>query len=152
MATRALRKTWNILSRPVLQRSAHRLPTDGFASVRFLQQTRRAAAVPGTAAPGAGGAAVESVPTPVGEAGRSVEQGRTSNGNSSTPPTALPSDATDYSGDGTKDDWSRSYFGLSSEPFPKEVADILQAPLDPLDIEMKPGMGCFSASKFYSKI
>lgn len=36
-------------------------------------------------------------------------------------------------------DWSRSYHGLSVEPFAKEVADILQAPIDPLDVEIKPG-------------
>ncbi|THH11717.1 hypothetical protein EW145_g476 [Phellinidium pouzarii] len=46
--------------------------------------------------------------------------------------------ASNYSGDGTKMDWSRSYFGLSLEPFSKEAADVLQAPLDPMDIEMKP--------------
>lgn len=36
-------------------------------------------------------------------------------------------------------DWSRSYFGLSSEAFPKQVADVLMAPIEPLDVEMKPG-------------
>lgn len=36
-------------------------------------------------------------------------------------------------------DWSKSYHGLSQQPFPKEVADILLAPIDPMDIEMKPG-------------
>ena len=36
-------------------------------------------------------------------------------------------------------DWSRSYHGLSTQPFPSEVADILLAPINPLDIEMKPG-------------
>jgi Mitochondrial genome maintenance MGM101 len=36
-------------------------------------------------------------------------------------------------------DWSRSYHGLSTQPFPPEVAEILQAAIDPLDIEMKPG-------------
>lgn len=35
-------------------------------------------------------------------------------------------------------DWSRSYHGLSTQPFPPEVADILLASIDPLDIEMKP--------------
>ncbi|KAG8900545.1 hypothetical protein FRB99_005984 [Tulasnella sp. 403] len=35
-------------------------------------------------------------------------------------------------------DWTRSFHGLSSEPFSKEIADILQAPIDPLDVEMKP--------------
>ena len=37
------------------------------------------------------------------------------------------------------DDWSKSYFGLSTQPFSAEVAEILQAPLNPNDIEMKPG-------------
>ncbi len=36
-------------------------------------------------------------------------------------------------------DWSRSYQGLSAEPFPKEIAEILQAPVNPLDVEIKPG-------------
>jgi len=36
------------------------------------------------------------------------------------------------------DDWSKSYFGLSTQPFSAEVAEILQAPLNPNDIEMKP--------------
>ena len=40
--------------------------------------------------------------------------------------------------DGTTD-WSRSYSGLSVQPFPKEAADVLLAPVDPLDIEIKPG-------------
>ncbi|KAF8272090.1 mitochondrial genome maintenance MGM101-domain-containing protein [Lactarius quietus] len=35
-------------------------------------------------------------------------------------------------------DWSRSYHGLSTEPFPPEVTNVLQADLNPLDIEMKP--------------
>ena len=36
-------------------------------------------------------------------------------------------------------DWSRSYHGLSEKPFPTEVAEILMAPLDPADVEVKPG-------------
>lgn len=41
--------------------------------------------------------------------------------------------------DGNSTDWSKSYHGLSTQAFPKEAADILMAPIDPLDIEMKPG-------------
>ena len=41
-------------------------------------------------------------------------------------------------------DWSKSYFGLSTQPFPKEVSDILLAPVDPKDVEMKPGASDFS--------
>lgn len=40
--------------------------------------------------------------------------------------------------DGTTD-WSKSYAGLSAAPFPKEIADVLLAPIDPLDVEIKPG-------------
>ncbi|KDR84122.1 hypothetical protein GALMADRAFT_54416 [Galerina marginata CBS 339.88] len=39
--------------------------------------------------------------------------------------------------DGTTD-WSKSYAGLSSQPFPKEISDVLLAPIEPLDVEMKP--------------
>ncbi|KAF7795555.1 hypothetical protein EIP86_006717 [Pleurotus ostreatoroseus] len=35
-------------------------------------------------------------------------------------------------------DWSRSYQGLSQQPFSKEAADVLMAPIDPADIEVKP--------------
>ncbi|THH27829.1 hypothetical protein EUX98_g6361 [Antrodiella citrinella] len=35
-------------------------------------------------------------------------------------------------------DWSKSYHGLSQQPFPKESADILLAPINPLDVEIKP--------------
>ena len=42
-------------------------------------------------------------------------------------------------GDSGANDWSKSYYGLSVEAFPKDIADILLAPLDELDIEMKPG-------------
>ncbi|RPA96447.1 mitochondrial genome maintenance MGM101 [Choiromyces venosus 120613-1] len=41
-------------------------------------------------------------------------------------------------GSGEKVDWARSFHGLSTEAFPKEVADILLAPVDPEDIEVKP--------------
>ncbi|KAG0016182.1 hypothetical protein BGZ81_011354, partial [Podila clonocystis] len=34
--------------------------------------------------------------------------------------------------------WTRSFAGMATEPFEKEVADILMKPLDPADIEIKP--------------
>jgi hypothetical protein len=37
-------------------------------------------------------------------------------------------------------DWSTSFYGLSSKPFDKEVAQILMRPLNIKDIEIKPGM------------
>ena len=40
---------------------------------------------------------------------------------------------------GSTTDWSRSYHGLSTQPFAPEVADVLQASIEPLDIEVKPG-------------
>ncbi|KAI1796106.1 mitochondrial genome maintenance MGM101 [Ganoderma leucocontextum] len=35
-------------------------------------------------------------------------------------------------------DWSKSYFGLSTQPFPREVAEMLLAPVDHVDVEIKP--------------
>ncbi|KAL5003314.1 mitochondrial genome maintenance MGM101-domain-containing protein [Aspergillus recurvatus] len=37
-----------------------------------------------------------------------------------------------------KIDWTRSFHGLSAEPFPKEVADILLAETEPDEVEIKP--------------
>lgn len=66
---------------------------------------------------------------------------------SSAPPPPLPDSGIDPfapgSGgaplpDAAGTDWSKSYHGLSVAPFPKEVADVLLAPIDPLDVEIKP--------------
>lgn len=40
--------------------------------------------------------------------------------------------------DGTTD-WSKSYSGLSAKPFSKEIAEVLLAPIDLMDVEIKPG-------------
>lgn len=37
-------------------------------------------------------------------------------------------------------DWSRSFHGLSTQPFPKEIAEVLQQPIAPDDVEITPGM------------
>jgi Mitochondrial genome maintenance MGM101 len=39
---------------------------------------------------------------------------------------------------GQQVDWTRSFHGLSAEPFPKEVADILTQPIPEEDVEVKP--------------
>ncbi|KAG6861978.1 hypothetical protein C0995_009162 [Termitomyces sp. Mi166 len=62
---------------------------------------------------------------------------------SETPPPAniTAEGSTNGNGNGLGDgatDWSKSYLGLATQPFPKEVSDILMAPVDPMDIEMKP--------------
>lgn len=56
------------------------------------------------------------------------------------PPNGNVSEST-TSGNGgeTPTDWSKSYHGLSTQAFSKDIAEILLAPIDPLDIEMKPG-------------
>lgn len=40
--------------------------------------------------------------------------------------------------DSSQVDWTSSFYGLSIEPFSKEAADILLAPVNPEDIEIKP--------------
>lgn len=54
------------------------------------------------------------------------------------PPNAASPAATENNGDAPTD-WSKSYHGLSEQAFSKDIAEILLAPIDPLDIEMKPG-------------
>jgi hypothetical protein len=42
--------------------------------------------------------------------------------------------------DTTQIDWSRSFHGLGSQAFSEEAAKILTSPLDPNDVEIKPGI------------
>lgn len=41
---------------------------------------------------------------------------------------------------GNKVNWSESFQGLSTKPFPKEVADILQSPVNEEDVEIAYGI------------
>jgi hypothetical protein len=78
-------------------------------------------------------------------AGRSLSQAlrySTATSPPSTPPTAdskpefvLP----EAKGRDGATDWSRSYSGLSTQPFSAEISEVLQAPIDAMDVEMKPG-------------
>ncbi|KAH9948798.1 mitochondrial genome maintenance MGM101 [Amylocystis lapponica] len=63
----------------------------------------------------------------------------------STPPESVPSSSVLQpaepalaSLDTTSTDWSKSYSGLSQQPFPRDAADVLLAPVAPLDVEIKP--------------
>ncbi|KAH7930627.1 mitochondrial genome maintenance MGM101 [Leucogyrophana mollusca] len=40
--------------------------------------------------------------------------------------------------DSSATDWSKSYYGLSTQAFSKDIAEILLAPVDEMDVEMKP--------------
>ncbi|KAG9079406.1 hypothetical protein FRC06_007750 [Ceratobasidium sp. 370] len=42
------------------------------------------------------------------------------------------------SSDPSTTDWYTSFHGLSMQPFPKEAAEILMAPIEPMDVEIKP--------------
>ncbi|KZP07359.1 mitochondrial genome maintenance MGM101 [Athelia psychrophila] len=53
-------------------------------------------------------------------------------------PTELPLPEVPSGAEVVGTDWSKSYHGLSSQAFSKEIAEVLLAPLDPLDVEMKP--------------
>lgn len=50
-----------------------------------------------------------------------------------------PSGISDPTSDG-RTDWSKSYHGLSEQAFSIEISEVLMAPINPLDIEIKPGM------------
>jgi len=65
----------------------------------------------------------------------------TNNGNGNGNRTATDKNGHSWaegSGDGSPLDWSRSFHGLSSQPFDKDITDILLTPIDPVDIEIKP--------------
>ncbi|RMZ81347.1 hypothetical protein DV738_g2247, partial [Chaetothyriales sp. CBS 135597] len=51
---------------------------------------------------------------------------------------ALPAEVQPHDEDPNRIDWSKSFHGLSAQPFSKEIADILLAPVDPEDVEIKP--------------
>ena len=59
--------------------------------------------------------------------------------------TEIPPASMEVSGNGVTD-WSKSYHGLSAEPFSDHIRQILQTPVDPLDVECKPGMSLFLGS------
>ncbi|KAG1717438.1 mitochondrial genome maintenance MGM101 [Suillus paluster] len=50
----------------------------------------------------------------------------------------FPGDFITTAGDIGSTDWSTSYHGLSTQAFSKDIANILLAPVDDMDIEMKP--------------
>lgn len=54
-----------------------------------------------------------------------------------------------FTGDKPGTDWSKSYHGLSTQAFSKDIAELLLAPIDPLDIEMKPGKHYSKCSLFF---
>ena len=79
------------------------------------------------------------------------------NGNNATAPEGSPAAeipppnfVSDMNGGGfgAPTDWSRSYHGLSSQAFSKEIAEILLSPVDPMDIEIKPGKHRFGFLDF----
>ena len=89
--------------------------------------------------PGVGNpSSMQQFPSTAGEVTPEVEGSQSQNPAPSIPtfPDSLPQ-ALDSNSSAT--DWSRSYHGLSVEPFPKEAAEILMAPIDELNIEIKPG-------------
>jgi hypothetical protein len=61
---------------------------------------------------------------------------------SEIPPPSVEPPVVNGNGNGgdTPTDWSKSYHGLSEQAFSKDIAEILLAPIDPMDIEMKPGV------------
>lgn len=70
---------------------------------------------------------------------------------SDIPPLAsdIAADNINWNGNVTEDDaidWSKSYLGLATQAFNKEISAILMAPIDPMDIEMKPGQSLSSSS------
>jgi len=84
------------------------------------------------------------------KAGRTLSQALRYSTTTTSPSTLPPAQPTtesvlpDVKGIDGATDWSRSYSGLSTQPFSAEISEVLQAPIDEMDVEMKPGeTGCF---------
>ena len=103
--------------------SRRSLPTGALRTVFTQSPARRAEAAATTAQPPR--TASPSQATPATSKPRSLD-------NLEDQPLTLHED------DPTKVDWTRSFHGLSVEPFSKEAAAVLLAPIDPEDIEIKP--------------
>ncbi|KAG8712840.1 hypothetical protein FRC11_014036 [Ceratobasidium sp. 423] len=69
---------------------------------------------------------VEEYPNTANEVDVGQTEGAETSGLPDVPPSSAPMD------------WYTSYHGLSTQPFPKEAAEILMAPIDPMDVEIKP--------------
>lgn len=101
--------------------------------------TKRSATPVRASQPGVGNpSSTQQFPSTAGEVTPEAESNQSQNPAPSIP-TSLDSLPQTLNGDGSATDWSRSYHGLSVEPFPKEAAEVLMAPIDELNIEIKPG-------------
>ena len=76
--------------------------------------------------------ASSSTPTPPTHAAPKPTQSSSSTPSTSDEPIKLQED------DPTQVDWTKSFHGLSVQPFSKEAADVLLAPVNPEDVEIKP--------------
>ncbi|EJD01365.1 mitochondrial genome maintenance MGM101 [Fomitiporia mediterranea MF3/22] len=130
MAFRLLAKQASFLAKP--SASTHFSPARFRASPLWLRY-----ATNGT--PGQGNPSiVNSLPDTANEVQVSEEVAQKAGGAAPSPIPPINEAQNSYSGDENKTDWSRSYSGLSVQPFSKEAAEVLQAPLNPIDIEIKP--------------
>ena len=74
-----------------------------------------------------------------GPAAPKIKEDVNSNHSMNDTPTSLPEFPVGNMNGESHYDWSKSYFGLSTQAFPKDIADVLLAPIDSMDIEIKPG-------------
>jgi hypothetical protein len=81
---------------------------------------------------------IEEYPTTADSEQVGVKNSSTQEPLSGTVPTQTLLESLEGDGDPSRVDWSKSYHGLSVQPFSAEIAATLTAPVDPMDIEMKP--------------
>jgi len=123
------------LNKPVLLPRISAIPIASFSTANISTG-------PGTGKPEASDNArntiVDNSP-PLREADKSTASDGNENENRNGWDVGVVGSSSNESGTGEpQTDWSKSYHGLSSHAFPKDVADILLAPIDPLDVEVKP--------------
>ncbi|RDW90612.1 putative mitochondrial genome maintenance protein Mgm101 [Aspergillus mulundensis] len=127
---------------PLLQRaSAYRTAPRLITTTRPFTQRTSASQQPASASASSPKPATPSTPTPAATRAANIASQQTPS--SATTPNISKTGLSDKpieldNTPGEKIDWTRSFHGLSAEPFPKEAADILLAETNPDEVEIKP--------------
>ncbi|KAG2054921.1 mitochondrial genome maintenance MGM101 [Suillus hirtellus] len=133
------------LARPFLSSRTYAASTRTWTPKTSTPSSRPPKVVKATASTSAAGTGNPSTTENLPDASEEIDISEAVNG--SIPPETVPSSASlsspfpgDFpaASDIGSTDWSTSYHGLSTQAFSKDIANILLAPVDDMDIEMKP--------------
>lgn len=134
------------LTRPILSSRAYAVSTRTWTPKTSTPSSSPPKVVKATASTSVAGAGDPSITENLPDTSEEIDVSEAMGGSipletvpsSASPSSPFPGDFT-AAGDIGSTDWSTSYHGLSTQAFSKDIANILLAPVDDMDIEMKPG-------------